>query len=131
MPNFIDKVLGDMPQHLQVYSRRSSVLASNLANADTPGYKARDIDFRTALAGARSEQLALVTTQPGHLGAAGGVTGTPALLYRNPSQPSLDGNTVDAQVERSEFTQNAVRYQSTLQFLSGRFKGMLTAIKGE
>lgn len=131
MPISIDKALGNLPAHLSVYGERSSLLASNLANADTPGYKARDIDFRAAMAKAAGEQPVLKTTNSRHLGGTGSATAGSELLYRIPTQPSLDGNTVNAQVEQSEFAQNALRYQSTLTFLGGKFKGLRSAIKGE
>ncbi|HFD79956.1 MAG TPA: flagellar basal body rod protein FlgB [Gammaproteobacteria bacterium] len=126
-----DQALGNLPQHLALYSRRSSLLAANLANADTPNFKARDIDFRSVLARAEGSQMSLRTTQPGHLGGAGTAALKPQILYRIPNQPSMDGNTVDGQVEKAQFTENAVRYQSTMTFLSGRIKGLLLAIKGE
>lgn len=126
-----DKALGDLPAQLALYGKRSTVLASNIANADTPGYKARDIDFRSVLAEADAGQVALKTTRPGHIDAAGGTVGGAELLYRMPVQPSLDGNTVNTQVEQAEFTENAVRYQSTLTFLNGKFHGLKLAIKGE
>ena len=128
-----DKALGNLPDHLGIYGRRTRVLAANIANADTPGFKARDIDFRSVLAGAGAggEQLALRTTQGNHLGGAGSALPGSELLYRIPIQSSLDGNTVNAQVEQAEFTENAVRYQSTLTFLNGKFRGLKLAIKGE
>lgn len=126
-----DKALGDLPAQLALYSKRSGVLAANIANADTPGFKARDIDFRSALAVASGEQLALRTTRPGHIGGAGSDLAGPELMYRIPTQPSLDGNTVNSQVEQAQFAENAVRYQSTLTFLGGKFQGLKLAIKGE
>jgi len=131
MPLNFDKALGDLPRNLTLYSQRSDVLASNIANADTPGYKARDIDFRSALARAGGQALAPTATQAGHMRLDGTGSGAVETLYRVPLQPALDGNTVDTHVEQSEFTQNAVRYQSTLTFLNGRFKGLMLAIKGE
>jgi flagellar basal-body rod protein FlgB len=126
-----DKALGDLPAHLSVYGQRSSLLASNIANADTPGYKARDIDFKAALSKAAGEQISLKTTSGNHIAGTGtGMSGLET-LYRNPTQPSLDGNTVDSQQEKARFTENAVRYQSTLTFLTGKFKGLKLAIKGE
>lgn len=127
----IDKLLGNLPRNLQVYSQRSELLASNLANADTPGFKARDIDFRTVL-GAAGDQLAMKTTRAGHLGGADAASAEAIeTLYRVPVQPSLDGNSVDSEIERGEFTQNAIRYQTTLTFLNGRLQGLRLAIKGE
>ena len=126
-----DKALGNLPEDLGLYARRSTVLASNIANADTPGYKARDVDFRSVLAKAGGRQLSLKTTQGAHLsGPSAGLSGA-KLLYRTPNQPSMDGNTVDTQVETTEFTKNAMRYQSTLTFLNGKFKGLKLALKGE
>jgi flagellar basal-body rod protein FlgB len=124
-----DKALGNLPAHLSLYGERSSLLAANLANADTPGFKARDIDFRSVLAKAGGEELAMKTTHANHLGGSTAASNAD-LLYRIPIQPSVDGNTVDSQVEQAEFAQNAVRYQSTLTFLNGKFKGLKLAIKG-
>ncbi len=131
MPISLDSALGNLPEALQLRARRTETLASNLANADTPNYKARDFDFRAALAKADSGHLALTSTRSGHIQAHDHVHGNARMQYRVPDQPSLDGNTVDTQTERSAFTENAVRYQSTLTFLSGRFKGLMTALKGE
>lgn len=109
-----------------------------MANADTPNYKARDIDFAAALGRARGGELAMTRTAANHLDSSGstGSTGIGgnlemALRYRVPSQPSLDGNTVDGDLERGAFAENAVRYQATLQILSSRIRGLLTAIRGE
>ena len=127
----IDKALGNLPENLALYGKRSTLLASNIANADTPGFKARDIDFRSVLQKAAGDQMSLKTTNRNHLGGASGPASEADLLYRVPHQPSLDGNTVSTQVEQAEFAENALRYQSTLMFLSGKFKGMRLAIKGE
>jgi flagellar basal-body rod protein FlgB len=126
-----DKALGNLPEHLALYGKRSGLLASNIANADTPGFKARDIDFRRMLASAGSEQVALQTTRHGHISAGGQAGSINETLYRVPDQPSLDGNTVNIQVEAAAFTENAIRYQSTLTFLSGKFSSLMLAIKGE
>jgi flagellar basal-body rod protein FlgB len=131
MPISIDKALGAMPEHISVYSRRSNLLASNIANADTPGYKARDIDFRTALDKASGDQLAVKMTHGKHISTASASNSNAEPLYRIPNQPSLDGNTVDSQVEQAAFAENAVRYQSTLTFLSGSFASLRLAIKGQ
>ena len=126
-----DKALGEMPTQLSLYSKRSSLLASNIANADTPNFKARDIDFRDVLAAASGDRLALHTTRPGHIGGSQSLLSDPEPMYRIPTQPSLDGNTVNTQIEQAEFAENAVRYQSTLTFLGGRFQSLKLAIKGE
>jgi flagellar basal-body rod protein FlgB len=122
-----------------VSSRRTELIARNLANADTPNYKAQDIDFRTALAKAVSSgsPLTLTTTQLGQHAAAASSAGiaNPAsaatLKYRTPLAPSLDGNTVDVQVEQGAFAENALRFQATLTFLNSRFRGLMTAITGQ
>lgn len=132
MPISFDNILGVHEQALKLRARRSEVLASNLANADTPGYKARDIDFKATLEQSMSSQqgVGLRATQPGHISSgAGGANGE--LLYRNPSQPSIDGNTVDSQVEKAKFMENALQYQASLSFIDGRLKGLMAAIKGE
>jgi flagellar basal-body rod protein FlgB len=116
MPIGLDKYLGVHAQALNLRSQRTELLAANLANADTPGYRARDIDFKSALAHAN--------------GMANSVT-PGELKYRTPLAPSLDGNTVDAQLEQAAFAENTVRYQATLSFLSSKFRGLMTAITGQ
>lgn len=127
-----DAALGNHEAALHIRARRAEVLASNLANADTPNYKARDIDFKTALQRAEAgKDSPLRTTHENHLaGTQSGPFGT-RLIERAPTQPSLDGNTVDVQREQAAFGETMLRYQANLQFLGGRFKGMLGAIKGE
>ncbi len=112
---------------LRVLGQRTGLLASNLANADTPHYKARDIDFRQALGAAGGPAPA--RTAPGHL------TGPRApdaadVGYRPALQSSLDGNTVDRQAEQAAYADNAIRYQATLEFLNSRIRGLRTAISG-
>lgn len=134
MPINLDAYLGVHAKALPLRSQRTEVLAANIANADTPGYRARDIDFKAALAAASGSQSPnqLKTTQAHHIGAAQ-VNGTPAgeLKYRTPLAPALDGNTVDTQLEQAAFAENSVRYQATLQFLSSKFRGLMTAITGQ
>jgi flagellar basal-body rod protein FlgB len=135
----LDNYIGVHARALQVSSQRTELIARNLANADTPGYKAQDIDFRAALAqaGSAGAPLALATTQSGHqlVGAnASGIadpSSAASLKYRNPLAPSLDGNTVDAQIEQGAFAENALRFQATLTFLNSRFRGLMTAITGQ
>lgn len=133
MPSFND-AFGIHQQAVSLRARRAEILAGNLANADTPGYHARDIDFRAALGEARTG-AALVTTRDGHLTAqatrVGANPGTPTLKYRAPLAPSLDGNSVDPQAERAAFLDNALRYQASLTFLNGRITGLLSALRGE
>ncbi len=137
MPLNLNAYLGIEPDALKVYAQRAQVLAANLANADTPGYLARDIDFRAALAAAGSQGAALqpVTTSPGdpatESSVGAGVSTEQFLKYRVPLAPSLDGNTVDSQMEESQFAQNTVRFQAALTFLEKRFSELTTAIVGQ
>ena len=131
----LDQYLSVHATALDMRARRGELIANNLANADTPGYQARDIDFRQAMARASGEVTAgvsLATTQAGHIGGATGANAAtnPDLKYRTPLAPALDGNTVDAQIEQAAFAENAVRYQATLTFLNSKFRGLLTAILG-
>lgn len=125
-----DSVFGLDAPALALWQRRSEVLASNLANADTPGYQARDIDFRAALqqAGGESGQLAMSTPTAGQIDASS--ASTDALKYRVPMQPSMDGNTVDTQVEQSAFASNTVHYQASLSFINATIQTLRLAITG-
>lgn len=119
---------------LELRTKRAEVLASNLANADTPGYKARDIDFASALKSQMSTSgsgAKLQATNSKHFGFASSTVDSVDLQYRTPLQPSLDGNTVDEQSEISRFAKNTLDYQATFQFLNGKFKGLSKAIKGD
>lgn len=138
MPLNLDTYLGIHPDALKVSAQRSEVLAANLANADTPNYKARDIDFRAALADVKAadantgSSLSMGATQSGHLSTHNASSNLDAALkYRVPLASSLDGNTVDVQVEQANFAQNAVRYQATLTFLNSKFRNLMTAITGQ
>ena len=138
MPLSIDSYLGVQQDSLNVQSKRMEVLAKNLANADTPNYKAQDIDFRAALAqaGSPGASLPMTATNSGHINnsataADGDVNLSSALKYRTPLAPSIDGNTVDTQMEQSAFAENTVRYQATLTFLTGSLKDLMTAITGQ
>lgn len=130
MPIDIDSALGIHPQALTLRAKRAEVLAANLANADTPNFKARDVDFRSVLSAVQQDSGSLVATNAKHIQPAGSI-GEPELKYRNPHQPSIDGNTVDAQVEYAEFSRNAIEYQASLRFLDGKIKSLLTAIRGD
>jgi flagellar basal-body rod protein FlgB len=127
----INKVFTPHERVLSAASRRMELLAANLANADTPNYKARDIDFRAALRSAgESGTVTLAATRSGHIKGepATGATGQP--LYRVPTQPSLDGNTVDSQQESAAIAETATRYQASLTFLDQRIRGLRAAITG-
>jgi len=134
MPLSLDSALGSLPDALQLRARRADILAANLANADTPNYKARDIDFANALQRASGTEIAMTRTSANHLDSSGGsgrVNLESSMRFRVPSQPSLDGNTVDNDLEKGAFSENAVQYQATLHILSSRIRGLLTAIRGE
>lgn len=114
--------------------KRASVLASNIANADTPNFKARDIDFKSMLKQANNQQtnsLSMASTHRDHINLNSGSIASPPLKYRNPLHASLDGNTVDSHVEQSKFSQNALQYQTSFTFLNGSVKGIIKALKGE
>lgn len=136
MTNQIDSTLQFHAEALKLRAQRQQLLASNIANADTPGYKARDMDFRKAMQDviAKSPSGApLARTASAHLlplqgqGAAGSAQ---PVLYRTAVQPSLDGNTVDMDVERAQFAMNAIHYEANLMFLNSQLKSLLSAIQG-
>ena len=127
----LDEALGVHARALELRAYRTQLLATNIANADTPNYKAVDIDFKTALSQAQSGQLPLAVTSANQIQAANAEGSQYQLMYRIPMQPALDGNTVDTQIEQAEFTRNAVQHQASLMFLNNRIKGILSAIKGE
>lgn len=129
MVGWFQGAIGTYAQALTTYGSRAEIIASNIANADTPGYKARDIDFRAVLAGVE-QQGHLQGSHARHFGAGGGTAQTDP-LYRQPYQPALDGNTVETHVEQVAFAENAMRYQASLSFLGGSVKSLLLAIKGE
>jgi flagellar basal-body rod protein FlgB len=106
-PGLLDKQLGIHADALRLRSQRLDIIASNIANAATPGYKARDLDFRAALDGA-----------------------TDALRYRVPVQTSLDGNTVELATEQTAFAENAINYRASLSFLTSRIQTLMAALKG-
>jgi len=124
-----DKTLGIHSQALALREKRSEVLAANLANADTPGYKARDLDFKSLLNQNLPAAVAMERTQAGHF--APWQLLESSVMYRNPNQVSLDGNTVEANVEQAEYAENAVQYQASLQFISNNFTGLMMALRGQ
>ncbi len=134
MNKLLDAALGIQPQAMSLNAQRLELLAANMANADTPGYKARDIDFRAALDRAVSATdgaaSRLRATKAGHQHADGTVGGA-QLRYRVPNHPSLDGNTVDSQLEQAAFAEASVRYQASLDFLESRIAGVRKALRGE
>ncbi|PLW83994.1 flagellar basal body rod protein FlgB [Kineobactrum sediminis] len=127
----LDNYFGVHQDALTLRSQRNTVIANNLANADTPGFKSRDMDFREALANAGTQVgsgTRLRVTDGQHLGA--GPADQVTLKYRIPLQPSQDGNTVEADREQAAFAENSVRYQASLQFLTGRITSIISALKG-
>jgi len=133
MINKLDEALRFQQTVLNLRGARQELLSSNIANADTPGYKARDFDFASALQNAvagSAGKLPLVTTSAEHLAGYTGsnASGTPA-LYRRPDQPSADGNTVNMDVERAQAADNALHYEASVNFLSARLKDMTTVLQ--
>lgn len=133
MSSRIDDALRFNQTALTLRAARQELIASNIANADTPNYKAKDIDFASALQGALSgsaSRLQMATTAGSHLNAGNkGVLGAP-VMYRAAVQPSADGNTVDMDVERAQFADNALRYEASVKFVSEDIKAILSAIQG-
>jgi flagellar basal-body rod protein FlgB len=126
-----DNIFGIHETALLLHGQRLSVLANNLANADTPGFKARDIDFAAVLSQTDTDSaLPLTVTSPGHLAINPGGAEAADLKYRNPYQASLDGNTVEMPVEQAAFSENNVRYQASLGFINGHIAELQFAIAG-
>ena len=124
-----NNALGVHPDAMLLRAKRAEILANNLANSDTPGFKARDINFQAILAKEAQSGLVMSSTNGAHISARTGRSSE--LLFRNPSQPSIDGNTVDSQLEQTIFSRNAMDYNSSFEFLNGKFKGLKSAIRGE
>ena len=135
MPNPINQLFGIHAQAVTLRSQRAELLAANLANADTPNYKARDFDFSSALKDMQGLQttgaVRIATSQTGHMSNDVGSLAANAIRYRIPEQASLDGNTVDSDHEKSAFTENALRYQISLSILSKKISGLIRTLRGE
>lgn len=130
----LDAALRFNREALNLRARRQEVLAANIAHADTPNYKARDIDFSSQLAravehGRAASSVSMATTSARHLPGQAVARTDADLLYRVPTQSSLDGNTVEMDVERVNFADNALRYESNLTVLSGKIKTLLAAVQ--
>lgn len=128
-----DSALGIHETALRLRGQRAGVLANNLANIDTPNFKARDLDFKQLLNQTTTDnnQLSAQTTNERHM-ATDNVFGEDAnLMYRTPQQPSIDGNTVEDQIEHAEYMKNALAFQASFQFLNAKFQGLKTAIRGD
>lgn len=136
-------MLANMTSNLDFHSKalvlraeRQRVIASNIANADTPGYHARELNFKDAMSQATGGESATQgSTNPRHIalsgGGAGHMSGLSTLEYTAQSQPNLDGNSVDLDRERANFVDNSVRYEATLRFINGSAKTILSAIQGQ
>lgn len=134
MKTQLDNALQFHQTALGVQARRQELLASNIANADTPNYKARDVDFASALRGAlggRSGHLALASTSGRHLGGPQGAGADAHVGYRQQFQASVDGNTVNMDVERAAFAENSIHYEASVTFINSLLRGMQTAITGQ
>ena len=128
--NLLNQALGVHEQALQVKSRRLEVLAQNIANADTPNYKARDIDFKAVLGAAQQQDTAMQATTSGHY-ASGQELSPDGMRFRTPFNTSFDGNTVEMSLEQAQYGKAAGDYQATLNFLQSRIGGIRKALKGE
>lgn len=136
MVDKLDAALRFQQEALNLRARRQEVLSSNIAHADTPNYKARDIDFSSSLTQAmaqssQSRSLSMATTSARHIqgDAETTVANDPDLLYRVPTQSSIDGNTVEMDVERVNFTDNALHYEAGLTVITSQIKGLLSAMQ--
>lgn len=131
----IDNHFGISAQSVLVRSKRAEVLASNIINADTPNYKAKDIDFASILNSNNSvgsiKPVSIVTSHGNHISAGPENSYASQTKYRIPEHASLDGNTVDSHVEKGKFAENAVRYQISLTMLNNKIQGLINNLKGE
>jgi flagellar basal-body rod protein FlgB len=134
MQDKLASAIGFGRQALHLRAERQQLLANNVANADTPQFKARDFNFSQALTAATDQAasggtLKMVTTSTGHLEGTTTASAAPKLLYRVPAQPSLDGNTVDMDAERAAFADNTVRYEASLSLLNFRIRNLRMAMQ--
>ncbi len=130
-----DSIFGIHEDAFRVRTQRAQLLANNLANADTPNFKAQDIDFRKALQDAATlyedGATEMKKTNGRHIDGDGFTPTSRFLMYRQPTQPALDGNTVETHIEKAQFMENALQQQATLEFLNGKIKGIRNALRGE
>jgi len=131
-----ESIFGIHESALRVRTERGAVLANNLANADTPNFKARDIDFRAAMqeANGSSDDLkmsSMAKTNARHIEGEGFSSTSQFLMYRQPTQPSLDGNTVETHIEKAKFMENGIQHTATLEFLNSKINGIRKALRGE
>lgn len=132
----LDAALRFQQEALNLRAERQEILAANIANADTPGYQARDMDFSSELKKvmsrwrAEGSGVALTLTSERHIPAQALSAPNTDLLYRIPDQPAMDGNTVDMDRERTQFADNSLQYQTGLTVLGGQIKGMMSVLQG-
>ena len=135
MVNLLDNYFGMNAQSVLVRSKRAELLASNIVNADTPNYKARDLDFKKILNSSIETRdvkpVSTRATHAAHFTVNDSNNFSLQTKYRIPVQPSLDGNTVDSHVEKSNFAENAVRYQISLSMLDTKIQGLISTLRGE
>lgn len=124
-------IFGPHEAALQLRAARNEVLASNIANSETPGFKARDLDFKAMLGQESSLQLGLNSSNERHIQINADATVAENLKYRLPTQPSLDGNTVEADVEQAQYAENVIQYRASLMFINGKIRTLRHAISGE
>ena len=131
MPNLISDYLGVHAQAMPLREQRMKIIASNLSNADTPGYKAQDLDFDAALRHAQGLDAngLMRTTHEQHYAINSGLN--PFLVNKDGIQPSLDGNTVDPDAERAAYGRAALEYRASMSFVESKVRSMLTAITGQ
>jgi flagellar basal-body rod protein FlgB len=129
----LDNEIGFMEQGLKLRAQRQQVLAANIANADTPNYKAQDFDFKSAMQSAMSGAIPasqMLATDPRHFGASSGAGGSSPTVTTKPLQNSADGNTVDMSVEQTKFTENALQYETLVSMINGTFKNITSVMQG-
>ena len=135
MTSRIDDALSFQSKALGLRAYRQQILAGNIANADTPNYKARDLDFAAVLAEQSEKQggkpFGLNRTDSQHIAADGIQLADPGLRYRTPFHPSIDQNSVDMQQEQANYAENAVQFQASFTLLNSKFKGLIGALRGE
>lgn len=126
----IDKVIGFQARALSVQAKRNEVIATNLANVDTPGYKARDLDFKEAMQRYNGELIDLTADQQGHITMSNEPFGMMSMKFRPSLESSLDGNNVDKEMETAAFAKNVFDYQASLTYLNASISTLRKAIKG-
>lgn len=125
-----EAALGNSPKILALREKRGEILAANLANADTPNFKARELDFSRVLKKTMPEPTVLAHTHAAHFAPESPFMGA-QLKYRNPNQVSLDGNTVEEHIEQAKYAENSLQYQASLQWVGGTFNELKSAFTGQ